>query len=162
MKRTLGLLTATAMVTTLAGCSFSIGGPSEEDMVESITENYEGEGYENISVQLEPTDDGGYTGEVEYTIPDSGVVRNLACTVEPVEDGQSSWECRPRTEDLEQLIVAGYSERGAAQVSAELTEDGDMSYSGHVDYADPNTGETYRHDCTVNIASGDAQWECAP
>jgi hypothetical protein len=162
MKRKFGILATTAMAVTLAGCSFSIGGPSQDDIEKSILDNYETEGYENISVQLEPTDEGGYTGEVDFTLPGSGETRNLACTVEPLEDGESSWRCMPRIGDLEQLIVNGYSERGAAQVTAELTADGDTAYTGHVDYADPNTGETFRHGCTVDLSTGDADWQCAP
>ena len=145
MKRTFGIFSATAMAVALAGCSFSIGGPSQEDIEESIVENYENEGFENISVQLEPSDDGTYTGEVEFTIPDTGVVRNLACI-----------------EDLEQVIVTAYSERGAEQVSAELAENGEQSYAGHVDYTDPNTGQAFRHNCTFNLAGANSDWQCAP
>jgi hypothetical protein len=162
MKRTFGIFSATAMAVALAGCSFSIGGPSQEDIEESIVENYENEGFENISVQLEPSDDGTYTGEVEFTIPDTGVVRNLACTAEPGEGTEVSWECMPRIEDLEQVIVTAYSERGAEQVSAELAEDGEQSYAGHVDYTDPNTGQAFRHNCTFNLAGANSDWQCAP
>lgn len=162
MTRIFGILPATALAVSLAGCSFSIGGPSQEDIEESIVENYEREGYENISVRLEPADDGRYTGEVEFTIPDTGTVRNLACTAEPGEGTQISWECMPRIEDLEQVIVTAYTERGAAQVSAELTGNGEQSYTGHVDYTDPNSGEAFRHNCTFNLAAGSSDWRCSP
>lgn len=162
MTRKFGILSATALTVALAGCSFSIGGPSQEDIEESIVENYEREGYENISVRLEPSDDGSYTGEVEFTIPDTGTVRNLACTAEPGEGTQISWECMPRVEDLEQVIVTAYSERGAAQVSAQLTESGEQAYAGHVDYTDPNTGQAFRHNCTFNLAGDSSDWQCSP
>lgn len=162
MTRKLGLFSAAATAVALAGCSFSVGGPSQEDIEESIVENYESEGYEDISVRLEPSGDGTYTGEVEFTLPGTDTVRNLACTTEPGEGTEISWECLPRVEDLEQVIVTAYSERGAAEVSAELTRDGEQTYVGYVDYTDPNTGQAARHNCTFNLAVENSDWQCSP
>ncbi|WP_299323331.1 hypothetical protein [Parasphingopyxis sp.] len=163
MKRTFGIVTATAMALALTGCEFSFGGPSLEDIEQSIVENYEGEGYENIAVSLEETEEGGYIGEVEYTVPQQNdVQRTLECSVEPVENNEASWRCYPRVNDLAQMIVDGYEERGAQEVYAELTSESDTSYTGHVDYTNPQTGQRNRHDCTVDLADGDANWQCAP
>lgn len=163
MKRTLGLAAGAAMALALTACEFSFGGPSQEDIEQSIVENYEGEGYENIAVRLSETEEGGYTGEVEFTVPQqNNVQRNLECTVEPVVNGEASWRCYPRTSDLAQLIVDGYEERGARGVYAELTAQSETSYTGHVDYTDPQTGQSNRHDCTVDLVDGDANWQCAP
>ena len=163
MKRTIGFLAATAMALTLAGCEFSIGGISQEDIENSIIEGYEAEGYENVSVTLEETEDGGYTGEVEFTNPNANNERStLACTVEPAEDNRAPWHCMPSTDDIEESIIANYSGRGATQVSAELTQDGPTTYTGYVDYTDPLNGQKYRHNCTVDMPEGEASWNCAP
>lgn len=163
MKRIAGLTAAAAMTLALTGCEFSFGGPSQESIEQSIIENYEGEGYENIAVSLEETEEGGYIGEVEYTVPQQNdIQRTLECSVEPAVDGEASWRCYPRVNDLAQLIVDGYEERGAQGVYAELTSDSDTSYTGHVEYNDPQTGQRNRHNCTVDLADGDANWRCAP
>lgn len=158
MQQVTRLAAPLAVAALLAAC----GGPSQDRIEQSIVDNYEAEGYEDISVSLNPEDDGGYTGEVEFTIPDSGETRNLACTVEPAEGTEASWRCAPRASDLAQLIVDGYTERGASQVFSELTAQSETQYAGHVEYTDPRSGQRIRHDCTVDLANGDANWQCAP
>jgi hypothetical protein len=162
MKRALGILVVPAMALALSGCEFSFGGPSQERIEQSIIDNYEGEGYEDISVSLEEQEDGGYVGEVQFTVAESGVQRTLACTVEPPEGTEASWQCAPRINDLAQLIVDGYQERGAVDAYAELSAQSDTEYVGYVEYTSGNNGERLRHNCTVSLADGDANWQCAP
>ena len=150
------------MALALSGCEFSFGGPSQERIEQSIIDNYVEEGYEDISVTLEEQEDGGYVGEVQYTVTETGIQRTLACTVEPAEDGESSWQCAPRINDLAQLIVDGYEERGALNAYAELSAQSDTEYVGFVEYTSGNSADRMRHNCTVTLAEGDANWQCAP
>lgn len=79
-----------ALALGLAACA-----PTEDDLVGSITDEYEGRGATDIDVVLEPTDDGGYTGHVEFVDPGSGETTRQECTVDPPEGSEARWECAP-------------------------------------------------------------------
>ncbi|MEM8697204.1 MAG: hypothetical protein AAGE05_14375 [Pseudomonadota bacterium] len=163
MKRAFGFLAISTAAIALTGCEFSIGGPSEDDIRQSIVDHYESEGYEGLSVQLDETEDGGYTGIVTYTVSgDDNVRGNLECVVDPVEDGEAAWRCGPGASDLAQLVVDSYTERGAKGVYSELTAQTETQYTGYVEFDHPQTGQRVRHDCTVDLIDGDATWQCRP
>lgn len=81
---------ALVLVSGLAACA-----PSETQIVDSIVSEYEERGATDVDVDLEPTDDGGYEGHVEFTDPGSGETQRQECTVEPAEGSEARWECAP-------------------------------------------------------------------
>ncbi|MCA1748916.1 MAG: hypothetical protein LC634_05090 [Sphingomonadales bacterium] len=146
-----------ALAIAVAAC-----GPTADQFEQSITESYEGEGYENVSVSLAASEDGGFVGTVDYTDPETGRSEQRECTVEAVEGEEVPWLCVPSTATMEQQITETYSQNGATNIRPTLTRDSAERYSGHVEFQDPASGEQFRHECTVDVGDEEAAWNCAP
>lgn len=145
----------------LAGLLASCG-PSQSQIEGSIVDMYENQGAEDIEVDLEPTDGGGYEGSVSYVDDETNERMTLDCEVEPAESGEASWECRPTTGYFEDSIEAYYSERGATNIAVELEDDNDGGYEGTLEFTDPASGQQLRQNCVVNVDTEDSGWECRP
>lgn len=147
-----------ALAAIASGC-----GPTADQFEQSIVENYEGEGYEDVSVALEASEDGGFVGNVSYTDPETGRTEERECTVEPVEGTEVPWRCLPSVATIEQQITETYAQNGATDIRPSLSRDGEDRYAGHVEFRIPGLDEQLRHDCEVDLA-GDAEatWNCGP
>lgn len=155
---TMRLLPVAALAALVTAC-----GPNAEQFEQSIIENYEGEGYTDVSVSLAPSEDGGFTGNVSYTNPETGRTEERECTVEPVEGDEVPWVCVPSVASMEQNITETYSQNGATNIRPQLTKESAERYTGTVDFQIPGLEETIRHNCTVDLSSGEqATWNCVP
>ena len=89
-------------------------------------------------------------------------MRNIVMTF-VAASGLALAACAPSESQIEQSIVDGYEAEGAEDVEVSLEADDDGGYTGHVDYTDPASGQSYRHNCTVDAADGgEAAWRCQP
>lgn len=158
MRKTIAMPALAAALLGLAAC-----GPNQAELEQSIREFYENEGHEDIEVTLNADDGGGFTGHATYTEAGTGADRRVECVVEPPEDNQAQWECRPGVAEMEAAIVEGYSERGAINARAELSEaDEDGAMTGSVTFTEPQSGQQMTHACAVETTGGQVAWNCAP
>ena len=144
----------------LAGFALVTACTSGKDTLEqAITDEYQGMGGEEIAVTLTESDNGGFTGPLDYTTAEGERV-HVQCVVQPPDDeDNATWRCAPSHQEIEQAIVADYTSQGATEVTASLHEDGD-NYTGFAEFTDPGNGQHYRVDCRVGLDSANGNWTC--
>lgn len=147
-------------ILALCGLALASGCTSPKDTLEqAITDQYQGDGGEDVAVTLTAGDDGGFTGPLDYTTA-AGDRVHVQCIVQPAnDDGEATWRCAPSIQEIEHTIVADYTSHGATDVTASLHEDGD-NYAGFAEFTDPGNQQQYRVDCSVDLSAGNGNWTC--